>query len=151
MNLTKNFTLRELTASAKADELGIVNSVTPGVMPRLQETAEMLQRCRDFLGSPLVVTSGYRCDALNRCVGGVTSSDHTRGEAADVISRSHSATYLAGLFSTHMLELGIGQVILEGVGGKQWVHLSTRIPDKAVNRVLTITAGGVRPGIQGIA
>ena len=46
--------------------------------------------------------------------------------------------FLAPLVSV----LGIGQIILEGVKGKQWVHVSTRSPEKAINRVITITDAG---------
>ena len=47
--------------------------------------------------------------------------------------------------------LGIGQLILEGVGGKAWVHASTRVPEKVANRVITITTASVRLGIQELA
>ena len=57
------------------------------------------------------------------------------------------ATLLAPLVST----LGIQQLILEGVKGKQWVHVSTRKPTKPINRILTITDAGARPGIQVLA
>ena len=54
---------------------------------------------------------------------------------------------LAPLVST----LGIGQLILEGVKGKQWVHVSTRTPEKFANRIITITDAGARVGIQVLA
>lgn len=47
--------------------------------------------------------------------------------------------------------LGIGQLILEGVGGKRWVHVSTVVPERAVNRVITITDAGAQLGIQAVA
>jgi hypothetical protein len=40
---------------------------------------------------------------------------------------------------------------LEGVKGKQWVHVSTRIPDKVSNRIITITDQGAELGIQVLA
>ena len=57
------------------------------------------------------------------------------------------ARTLAPLVST----LGIGQLILEGVNGKRWVHVSTHAPERSVNRILTITDAGVRVGIQNLA
>jgi hypothetical protein len=47
--------------------------------------------------------------------------------------------------------IGIGQLILEGVKGKQWVHVSTRVPFKDSNRIITITDAGARLGIQELA
>ena len=64
--ISKNFTVEEFTYSRKAIENGIDN------MP-----------LRDRLGEPIAITSGYRCPEVNRLVGGVVNSQHTRGEAAD--------------------------------------------------------------------
>lgn len=158
--LAPNFTLGELVASNKAQALGIDNTPPPAVLPRLRETAEMLQRVRDHLGINaltgrpvgVTVTSAYRCARLNTAVGGVTSSDHLTGEAADVVAPAFGTpSELAALLAPEVQRLGVGQIILEGVAGKQWVHLSTRIPDKLGNRVLTITDAGARQGIVALA
>lgn len=45
---------------------------------------ELLDKIREEYGSPIVVTSGYRSEAHNRAVGGVSNSTHTRGLAADI-------------------------------------------------------------------
>lgn len=149
MRLTAHFSLAELTASNKAAALRIDNTPTPDALRRLQGTAEMLERIRSTVGRPIVVTSGYRCPALNRAVGGVTSSDHTTGQAADIVAPAFGTPYqLARLLAPLVSTLGIGQLILEGVKGKQWVHVSTRIPDKLFNRVITITDAGAQVGIQ---
>ena len=147
--LTPNFTLAELTASPTGARLGIVNAPPPEHLEKLTLTAELLERVRQVLGCPVIVTSGYRCMRLNIAVGGVTSSDHARGQAADILAPGFGTPYevakkLAPLVST----LGIGQLILEGIKGKQWVHISTRIADKPVNRVITITDAGAQMGIQ---
>lgn len=149
MQLTPHFTLAELVASSKARQLGIDNTPPQELVPRLVRTAEMLERIRTTLGVPVIVTSGYRCQPLNRAVGGVTSSDHTQGHAADIVAPGYGTPYrvakgLAPLIDT----LGIGQLILEGVGGKVWVHVSTHVPERAVNRVITITGAGAQVGIQ---
>lgn len=152
MNLTPHFTLAELTRSAKAEQLGIDNTPAKELVPRLVLLAELLERIRATLGRPVIVTSGYRCESLNIAVGGATTSDHPRGHAADIVcpgfgTPTEVARVLAPLVST----LSIGQLILEGVGGKQWVHVSTRVPEKLANRVITITDAGVMPGIVGLA
>lgn len=151
MKLTSHFTLAEFTRSNKATALGIDNNPPPEVLPRLIQTAEMLERVRTTLGVPVLISSGYRNFEVNKAVGGVTSSDHLRGDAADIVAPSYGspqkvAKALAPLISV----LGIGQIILEGVGGKRWVHVSTRLPNNAANRVITITDSGKEFGIQDI-
>ncbi len=149
MQLTPHFSLAELIASRTASVRGIDNTPPPEVLARLQATAQMLERVRTHLGAPVIVTSGYRNRELNVAVGGVTSSDHTTGQAADVVApRFGTPTQIARTLAPHISMLGIGQIILEGIKGKQWVHLSTRVPPVAANRVITITDAGVRLGIQ---
>lgn len=112
----------------------------------------MLERIRSTLNVPVVVTSGYRCPRVNQAVGGATTSDHPQGHAADIVApKFGSATEVARTLAPLVSVLGIGQIILEGVKGKQWVHVSTHAPERAINRVLTITDAGVVPGIVGLA
>ena len=152
MQLTKHFSLAELTASTTAQRLGLNNAAPPEIVPRLTLTAEMLERIRTTLGVPVIVTSGYRAPAVNRAVGGVTSSDHTQGHAADIVAPGYgTATQIARTLAPLVSVLSIGQLILEGVKGKQWVHVSTRVPDKPANRVITITDRGAQLGIQELA
>lgn len=149
MQLTPHFSLAELTASTTARRLGIDNTPPPELMPRLVLTAEMLERIRNTLGVPITVTSGYRGRQVNQAVGGVTSSDHTQGHAADIVAPGYGTPYqIAKALVPLVSVLGIGQLILEGVKGKQWVHVSTRVPEKPANRVITITDQGAQLGVQ---
>ena len=152
MNLTQHFSLAELTASNKARQLGIDNTPPPELVPRLVMVAEMLERIRSTLNCPVLVTSGYRCERLNLSVGGATTSDHPQGHAADIVAPGFgTATQVAKALAPLVSVLGIGQLILEGVRGKQWVHVSTHVPERAVNRVITITDAGVQAGIVDLA
>lgn len=149
MKLTHHFTLAELTASNTAHRLGLDNTPAQELLPRLVLTAEMLERIRSTLGVPITVTSGYRAPEVNRAVGGVTSSDHAQGHAADIVAPGYGTPYqIAKLLAPLVSTLSIGQLILEGVKGKQWVHVSTRTPEKTANRVITITDAGAQLGIQ---
>jgi zinc D-Ala-D-Ala carboxypeptidase len=151
MNLTPHFTLAELTASRTAKARGIDNSPPPEHIAKLTLTAEMLERIRSTLGVPVIVTSGYRCMRLNAAVGGVTSSDHARGQAADIVAPAFGTPYeIAKKLAPLVSVLGIGQLILEGIKGKSWVHVSTRMSDKPSNRVITITDAGAKLGIQAL-
>jgi zinc D-Ala-D-Ala carboxypeptidase len=152
VKLSHHFTLAELTRSSVATARGIDNTPPPELLPRLVRTAEMLERIRSTLQCPVIVTSGYRCPELNAAVGSRTTSDHTQGHAADIVAPMFGhPTEVARILAPLVSVLGIGQLILEGVGGKQWVHVSTHEPEKAVNRILTITDAGTVPGIVGLA
>lgn len=157
MKLSPHFSLAELVRSDTATRLGIDNTPPPELLPRLIMVAEMLERIRSTLNSPVIVTSGYRCEQLNAAIGGVTSSDHSRGHAADIVAPGFGTpTQVATLLAPLVATLGIGQLILEGFrrpGGRrsEWVHVSTRAPEKPINRVLTITDAGVQPGIVALA
>lgn len=152
MKLSPHFSLAEMTASTTAARLKLDNAPPPELLPRLVLLAEMLERIRSTLNVPITVTSGYRSPPVNRAVGGVTSSDHTQGHAADFVApRYGSASDIAETLAPLVSVLGIGQIILEGVKGKQWVHVSTHAPEKAINRVLTITDKGLAVGIVRLA
>lgn len=113
--LTPNFTLEELTRSSTAERLGMPNWPEADDLRRLRGTAEMLQRIRDTLGHPIIVTSAYRAPAVNRAVGGVTSSDHVKGQAADILVPGYGTPYqVAKALAPLVSVLGIGQLILEG-------------------------------------
>lgn len=149
MQLTQHFTLAELTKSSTAERLGLDNTPPPEVLPALTRTAEMLERIRSSLGVPVTVTSGYRAWAVNKAVGGVTTSDHAQGRAADIVApRYGTPLQIARALAPLVDVLGIGQLIYERFGSTSWVHVSTRVPDKRVNRVITITSAGTQLGIQ---
>jgi hypothetical protein len=152
MKLSPHFSLAELTASNTAARLRIDNTPPADALQRLGQLADMLERIRATLGVPVIITSAYRSPALNRAVGGVTSSDHTQGQAADLVAPAFGSPYdIAKTLSPLVQSLDIGQLILEGVKGKQWVHVSTRVPTKPINRVITITDAGAQLGIQELA
>lgn len=84
--ITRDFSYREFEASATAERKGICNVITSfAVRDAVKElTLTVLQPLRDRVGHPLRINSGYRCPELNRAVGGVPTSQHVKGEAADV-------------------------------------------------------------------
>ena len=129
MQLTQHFTLAELTKSSTAERLGLDNTPPPEVLPALTSTAEMLERIRSTLGVPVTVTSGYRAWAVNKAVGGVTTSDHAQGRAADIVApRYGTPLQIARALAPLVDVLGIGQLIFERFGSTSWVLVSTRVP-----------------------
>lgn len=116
------FTINELCYSATAQANGINN--TPNATQRNALTAlvdTVLDPLRRAWGKPILVNSGYRCPALNKAVGGAASSQHLRGEAADITTGSpQSNKQLYDLAIS--LRLPIDQLI--GERGYTWLHIS---------------------------
>ena len=83
MQLTEHFTLDEFTRSTTASRLKIDNRVPDELMANVKLTTIKLELVRKALGKPIIITSGYRCPALNARVGGVSTSAHTKGLAVD--------------------------------------------------------------------
>lgn len=89
MNLSKNFTLQEMTASSTANKHGIAN--VPGAQEAMnlyKLCNEVLQPIRDKYGKPIIVGSGFRNKQVNKLVGGAANSDHMFGAAADIHTKS---------------------------------------------------------------
>ena len=85
MKISENFELREFTKSDTAARKGIAND--PGVqeVKAIENlVVNLLQPLRAKYGKRMVINSGYRCPELNKAVGGVPTSQHMKGEAADV-------------------------------------------------------------------
>lgn len=84
--ITKDFSYKEFERSEVADAKHICNVITSFEVRDsiLALTENVLQPLRDAWGKPLKVNSGYRCKALNAAVGGVPTSQHVKGEAADI-------------------------------------------------------------------
>ena len=83
--MSKYFTIEELCHSDTANARGIDNTPTEEVKENLQALIEnVLDPLREAYGKPIYVNSGYRCPALNKAVGGVNNSFHTKGYACDI-------------------------------------------------------------------
>ena len=84
--ITKDFSYSEFEKSEIAEAKGITNVITTfEVRDAIKALVlTVLQPLRDAWGKPLYVNSGYRCDELNKAVGGVPTSQHVKGEAADI-------------------------------------------------------------------
>jgi hypothetical protein len=151
VRLTRHFTLEEFTASDQAVRLGINNALPAQYVNQALLTAQMMERVRGFLTEqagrdiPIQVTSGYRCETLNRVVGGSERSDHMRMMAVDFRAPGFGTPQqICKALAPALLELQLGQLILEY---GSWVHVSLAIPTKAIDRVITRTVNGYTVGI----
>lgn len=123
MQLTENISLKELTDSDVAKEFGIINK--PGVVELQNLTAlarNVLQPVRNHFGKPVIISSGFRCEALNYHpkVKGSKDSQHMKGEAADFTVNDIP---LKEVFLFISKNLKYDQLIYEF---KKWIHCSYR-------------------------
>lgn len=123
----KYFTINELTRSATADKLGIVNTPGGEAARNLEALVDnVLDPLREAWGRPLTVTSGFRNAALNKAVGGVAPSQHLTGRAADITAGSRQANKRLFHMAINM-GLPFDQLIHEHgtvEEGPDWVHIS---------------------------
>lgn len=150
MNLSTHFTLDEFTASDTAQRLSINNDLPIELLSSAIESAGMMERIRWHLGIlagkpiPIIVTSGYRCPELNRKIGSSDISDHRKAMAFDFKAPAFgSPLQVCQALAPVVSVLGIGQIIYE----HSWVHVSTRTPDKLINRIITVQGRDYVPGI----
>jgi hypothetical protein len=140
MNLSANFTLKELTKSDTATRLGLDNTPDEQALENLKTLCEMvLQPVRDHYGKSVTVNSAYRSPESNAAVNGSKSSDHCKGMAADIeivgVANADLAQWI-------MDNLEYTQLILEfytpGIPDSGWVHVSYD-PNNLKKQELTAT------------
>ena len=85
MKKIKHFTLAEFLHSTSAKRLNIDNTPSFDVVDNLNRLADYLDVIREKFGKPILISSGFRCPALNKAVGGISNSQHQKGLAADLI------------------------------------------------------------------
>jgi zinc D-Ala-D-Ala carboxypeptidase len=140
MNLSKNFTLAEMTKSETALRHGMDNTPGEQEISALKLLAErVLQPVRDHFGKGVKVNSGFRHPEVNAKVGGSKTSDHCRGQAADIEIPGVANAELAEWIKDN---LEFRQLILEfytpGIPDSGWVHVSY-VPEDNKKQVLTAT------------
>jgi len=138
MKLSENFSLSEYTKSQTATRKGINN--TPGEDHLAAAKAlfkNVVQKVRDHFG-PTIITSGYRSPALNEAIGGSATSQHSKGQAADLevpgVSTAEVCEWIAA-------NTDFDQLILEfytpGDTNSGWVHVSYKADGSNRNQTLT--------------
>ena len=142
MKLSENFTMAEFIKSDTANRLGIDNTPEGEHLEAAKELFEnVVQKVRDHFG-PTVLNSGYRCPELNEAVRGSKTSQHCKGEAADIevpgVANADVANWIVD-------NLDFDQVILEfytpGQPSSGWVHVSYKAD--GTNRKSVLTASRV--------
>ena len=143
MQLTNNFSLSEMTKSDTALRHDMDNTPGEAEIANLKVLCEkVLQPIRDHYGKGVKVNSGFRHPEVNAKVGGSKTSDHCKGQAADIeipgVPNGDLAQHIVDTYD-------FTQVILEfytpGVPDSGWVHVSYD-PANLKKQALTATKQG---------
>jgi hypothetical protein len=154
VKLSKFFSLSEMSRSEAAQRGGFDN--TPGPDETASLTAlcqKVLDPLREAKGKPIRVNSGYRGPDANKAVGGSATSQHCKGEAADIEIDGYDNKQLAQDIIS--MKLPFDQLILEfyvpGDPNSGWVHVSHKREGKQRGEVLrAVREGGktaYKPGL----
>jgi hypothetical protein len=138
MLLSKNLTLAEVTRSESAKRKGISNEPTAEHLENFKKLAlHVFQPIREHFLVPIHISSGYRSAALNKAIGGASSSQHCTGEAIDIDMDGTSITN-AQVFNFIKDNLNFDQLIWEFGTDKNpdWVHVSYESTGKQRKQVL---------------
>lgn len=116
------FTLKELTKSSTAKRLKIDNTPNAEILKNLQYGVDMvLDPLRRIIQKPIIITSGYRCEKLNKAVGGVSNSWHKQGNAADIhIANEENAREIFEILKTLP---SVDTILFEHSSNSQWIHV----------------------------
>lgn len=125
--LTNNFSLQEMIKSETALRRDMDNTPhSDEVVQNLIVLCEqVLQPLRDAYNVGIKVNSGYRSPDVNAAVGGSRTSDHCKGQAADIeipgVANADLAQYIADNFNFTQLIL---EFYTQGIPDSGWVHVS---------------------------
>lgn len=119
------FTIKEMTYSQTAWELGINNTPTKEIKENIKELISWLDPLREAWGSPIIVSSGYRCHKLNKAVGGSETSVHMIGYAVDLYPKNGRFESFCQFVKEYVQnnDLSYDQIIQEKAGKTKWLHI----------------------------
>jgi hypothetical protein len=122
---TKNFHYSEFFYSKTAKEKNINNTTSnKAILKNLVYTASQIQKIRELLKKPIIITSGYRCEYLNKLVGGSVNSYHLIGQAVDFVCPKFSNNPNDIIKAIKKSGFEVDQCIAEFTKNSQWVHIS---------------------------
>ncbi len=146
-NLSPHFTFREATYSPTARDRNIDNNPDPAQLEAMKYTALKMEGVRQLLDArPIYITSWFRSRLLNKAIGGVQNSQHSRGEAVDFKCPGFGSPLQIALeLQKHKDVLNYDQLILEPT----WVHISFTVAYPPRKNDLTYKGPGKYiPGIE---
>ena len=122
--ISKHISYKEATQSPTAIQRGIKNDPNPIELNSMMEVAELVfEPLREWYSKPIKINSFFRCEALNRAVGGAKTSQHRFGKAIDIDAGKDNLKLALWIIEN----VDFDQVIIEGVDllkNIAWIHLS---------------------------
>lgn len=114
---TTYFKVDEFLRSETAEKLCIDNTPTdPTIIDNINYSLTRLNEICESYGSPIIISSGYRCPKLNKAVGGVKDSKHQEGLAVDLKWDKDLVEYIIDNCS-------FDKLIREKSGNTRWIHI----------------------------
>lgn len=126
MQKPKYFNLEEFLDSSVARQKSISNLPSWEIIEHLNELALFLDEMREAWGSGIKVTSGFRIEALNKAVGGVSTSVHKIGYAADLVPANGKLDAFMDFLKDWLKDKAFDQCIEEKKGKTRWIHIGYR-------------------------
>ena len=127
MQLSKHFSLKEMTKSGTAARLGLDNTPNEEQIENLKALCEnILEPLRDYYESrPIMVSSGFRSEKLSEAIGSSSRSAHCQGMAVDFeipgFDNKQVAAHIKNNFDFDQL---ISEYYEEGIADSGWIHVS---------------------------
>jgi uncharacterized protein YcbK (DUF882 family) len=119
MKITEHFTMEEMTISEYASRNGIKNNPSETAKQNIELLCQkVLEPLRVLVQKPVIISSGYRNKKVNEAIGGSSTSQHMKGQAADFIVIGMT---VEEVFKTVADKLPFDQLIDEF---GSWVHVS---------------------------
>lgn len=116
--ISEHFTYAEVIHSNLAKGLGMNNDLPIELLPKVQQMADMiLENVRAHFNKSIIITSWWRCQALNQMLSNNPNSQHTKAEAVDFIVKDTKNMDVAKYIRKY---LTFDQLILE----RSWIHCS---------------------------
>lgn len=123
MKKPKYFDLEEFLTSSTARQKSIENMPSWEIVEHLLELAYFLDDLREDWGSGIRVSSGLRIEALNKAVGGVPTSVHKIGYAADISPANGKYEAFVAFLKEWLKDKNFDQCIEEKKGKTRWIHI----------------------------
>jgi hypothetical protein len=139
MNLSRHVTIQEFCYSPTAIKKGINNVMNATqVNNAIQLCENVFEPIRKHLNIPIKISSGFRCDQLNKLIGGASGSQHSKGEAFDLELTDRN------LFDWILKNIEFDQAIYEFGNDKNanWFHISYRKGNNRKQALRAIKIGG---------
>ena len=120
MKLTNNFTKSEFECKS-GEEMPL------DVLENVKLLAIQLQKIRDYVGKPIRINSAYRSEAHNKAIGGVKTSQHILGKAADITIDTFTPDEVVSIIENMLTNEMLGGFYIGGLGSyNTFTHIDIR-------------------------